>query len=143
MEELSMNERVFLFIRHYIKDKGIAPTRPEIMKAVGINNSNMQLDRELDKLVKLGLIRVQFNIPRGIELLSSTYCANNQALTTREQNILGLLARGWGNEQIANELAIAPDTVKNHLTSIFAKLGVNNRTQAVVYGLKKGWVNFE
>ena len=52
-------------------------------------------------------------------------------LSERELEVLQLLARGASNQEIAQELVIAVDTVKRHVSHIFSKLGVNNRVQAV------------
>jgi len=52
-------------------------------------------------------------------------------LTTRELNVLDCLRRGESNKQIARSLDISPNTVKTHLTNLYEKLGVKNRTQAV------------
>ena len=53
-------------------------------------------------------------------------------LSTREQEVLELLAQGASNQEIADALVIAPNTVKRHVQVILEKLGVRNRTQAVV-----------
>ncbi|MGW2154721.1 response regulator [Nonomuraea sp. NPDC001699] len=55
-----------------------------------------------------------------------------EALTEREREILVLIARGRSNTEIAGELAVSPSTVKNHVTSLFAKIGVRDRAQAVI-----------
>lgn len=52
-------------------------------------------------------------------------------LSTREQDVLHLLARGASNQDIAEALVIAPGTVKHHITHILSKLEATNRTQAV------------
>ncbi|MCL6560018.1 MAG: response regulator transcription factor [Firmicutes bacterium] len=57
-------------------------------------------------------------------------------LTNRELEILQLLAQGESNKSIAQKLFISEKTVKNHLTNIFQKLNVNDRTQAVLYAIK-------
>ena len=57
-------------------------------------------------------------------------------LTRRELEILQLLAAGESNKRIAQKLLISEKTVKNHLTSIFQKLDVADRTQAVLYAIK-------
>lgn len=61
-------------------------------------------------------------------------------LTRRERDVLAFIAEGKNNRQIAEALCISEKTVKNHLTSIFRKLGVQDRTQAALYALKKGIV---
>jgi DNA-binding NarL/FixJ family response regulator len=62
------------------------------------------------------------------------------ALTPREMEVLGAAARGLGNKQIAAELGMSARTVQTHLTSVFAKLGVGSRTEAVLLAVKRGWV---
>ena len=52
-------------------------------------------------------------------------------LTEREKELLPLLAQGCTNSEMANLLHLSPNTIKTHLKSLFAKLGVSNRTQAV------------
>ena len=66
-----------------------------------------------------------------------------QHLTRREAEVLKLVARGMGNRDIAGYLGLAERTVKGHLMSIFGKLGVGSRTEAVHEALKRGWVNLE
>ncbi|MDB9528056.1 response regulator transcription factor [Oscillatoria sp. CS-180] len=61
-------------------------------------------------------------------------------LSKREREVLKLLARGESNEAIANELFISIATVKSHFTSIFEKLGVKSRTQAIIRALRLGLV---
>ncbi len=66
--------------------------------------------------------------------------AERPLLTRRELDVLRGAARGLGNKQIAVELGLSPRTVQTHLTSVFAKLGVQSRTVAVLHALKAGWV---
>ena len=62
-------------------------------------------------------------------------------LTPRETEILGYIAQGYLNKQIADVLNVSEQTVKNHVTSILRKLNANARTQAVVVAIKKGLVS--
>ena len=57
-------------------------------------------------------------------------------LTARERDILALLAKGYDNQTIANELFISLKTVKTHVSNILGKLNVDDRTQAVVYAFR-------
>ena len=61
-------------------------------------------------------------------------------LTPREVEILDCVAQGNSNKEIARLLSISDQTVKNHITSILRKLAVNDRTQAVIYALRHGWI---
>lgn len=64
-------------------------------------------------------------------------------LSDREMEVLSCVVRGMSNKEIAGLLGISHQTVKNHVTSILRKFGVEDRTQAVVYALKRGWVNLQ
>ena len=61
-------------------------------------------------------------------------------LSDREMEVLTCVVEGMSNKEIASSLGISHQTVKNHVTSILRKFGVEDRTQAVVYALKHGWV---
>ena len=61
-------------------------------------------------------------------------------LTSREIEILDCIARGMSNKEIASQLSISGQTVKNHITSILSKLQVNDRTMAVIFAIQKGWI---
>jgi len=61
-------------------------------------------------------------------------------LSDREMEVLLCVVRGMSNKEIAVSLGISHQTVKNHVTSILRKFSVEDRTQAVVYALKHGWV---
>ena len=64
-------------------------------------------------------------------------------LSDREMEVLELVVEGNSNKEIAAMLGISHQTVKNHITSILRKFGVEDRTQAVVYALKRGWVKLK
>lgn len=64
-----------------------------------------------------------------------------ETLTPRETEVLRLLARGLSNQKIAQELVVSVGTAKNHVQHIIAKLGVSDRTQAVVRGLELGIIS--
>ncbi len=64
-------------------------------------------------------------------------------LSDREMDVMKLAAKGMSNKEIADELVLSKRTVEGHLRSIFNKLGVASRTEAVLYGLRKGWFALE
>jgi two-component system, NarL family, response regulator LiaR len=64
-------------------------------------------------------------------------------LTAREREVLGLIGRGLPNKLIARDLGIAEKTVKTHVSSILAKLGVTDRTQAALYAARNGLLEAE
>jgi DNA-binding NarL/FixJ family response regulator len=61
-------------------------------------------------------------------------------LSPREMEILREIALGRSNKEIAYHLGISRQTVKNHMTSILRKLAVNDRTQAAMYAVRRGWI---
>jgi len=64
-------------------------------------------------------------------------------LSPREVEILDNIAQGMTNKQVAYALSISEQTVKNHITSILKKLAVNDRTEAVIYSLRRGWITVD
>jgi DNA-binding NarL/FixJ family response regulator len=72
--------------------------------------------------------------PTAVEALS-------EPLTAREDEVLALLGRGLPNKLIARELSISEHTVKFHVSSIYAKLGVTNRAEAVSQGARRGLIS--
>ncbi|MDD4876378.1 MAG: response regulator transcription factor [Dehalococcoidales bacterium] len=108
-------------------------TRPlhEIIGAIRLVYSG---DRVLDTKVADKVVSYLRNDGRGDT-------SGTEYLHSRELEIIRLTAEGLSNKKIANELYISERTVQTHLVNIFRKLGVNSRTQAVLYALKKGWIN--
>ena len=64
-------------------------------------------------------------------------------LTDREMEVLKLAAQGSSNKQIGTVLEVSPRTVQTHLGHIFEKLQVASRTEAVIQGLRQGWLNLD
>ncbi|MCH9015962.1 MAG: response regulator transcription factor [Gemmatimonadetes bacterium] len=60
------------------------------------------------------------------------------ALSEREREVLNLIAQGKANKEVASELSLSESTVKSHVSNIFSKLGVNDRTGAVTTAIQKG-----
>ncbi|MBC7881979.1 MAG: response regulator transcription factor [Anaerolineae bacterium] len=66
---------------------------------------------------------------------------SNPELSERELEVLRLIAKGLSNQEIGTALSIGESTVKSHVNRILSKLGVNDRTQAVIVSVKRGLVN--
>jgi DNA-binding NarL/FixJ family response regulator len=77
---------------------------------------------------------------RGIDRIAPAFEASAlpEPLTKREREVLRLIAAGSSNKEIADALGAAEGTIKNHASSIFSKLGVRDRTRAVLKGLELG-----
>ena len=89
----------------------------------------------LDPIVTKKLIeRLIGNVKRGGKSESQ------EVLSLREVEVLKLGARGLSNSDIAGELFVTERTVKAHFTNIFNKMGVGSRTDAIVKGLKEGYI---
>lgn len=64
-----------------------------------------------------------------------------EALTDRELEVLQAIAKGWSNKEVSEALCISPHTVQVHLSSIFSKLNVKSRTEAVLLAIRRGIVD--
>jgi len=83
-------------------------------------------------------------INTNIEAIAGPYMVDAEEhfipLSPREMEILQFVTQGMSNKEIASRLSISQQTVKNHMTSILRKLNVEDRTQAAVTALRRGWV---
>lgn len=79
-------------------------------------------------------------ISRDFDLENIDVVLPDDALTTREREVLELLSRGLPNKLIARRLQISEHTVKFHVSSIYAKLGASSRTDAVSRGVRRGFI---
>lgn len=73
------------------------------------------------------------------ELMDEAYGGNNNPLTEREKEVLGLVADGKNTKEIASELFLTTGTVRNYISVILDKLGVSNRIEAITRFKEKGW----
>ncbi|MBE6427228.1 MAG: response regulator transcription factor [Planctomycetaceae bacterium] len=108
-------------------------------------------DYVLDKIAGMDLVLLIQNTYYGTDFsLNETWTqalrmANSpqfrelqQKLTHREEQVLRFLVRGMSNKEIAHELEISAETIKEHLQHIFRKIGVHDRTEAAVWAVRKG-----
>jgi DNA-binding CsgD family transcriptional regulator/methanogenic corrinoid protein MtbC1 len=77
------------------------------------------------------------NLTEGVRVIEAV----TNPLTRRERQILGLVAAGASNSQIASQLSVHSSTVKTHLEHVAGKLGTSDRTAAAVQGLRRGWID--
>lgn len=93
----------------------------EILNAIQkVARGELAIETEVDKKIKAHDMQPELH----------------EDLTARERDILRLLAKGYDNQTIADELFISLKTIKTHVSNILAKLEVDDRTQAVVYAFK-------
>jgi two-component system, NarL family, response regulator LiaR len=69
--------------------------------------------------------------------------ANSNDLTSRELEVLQLLAQGMNNRAIAESMSVSERTVHAHLSNIFTKMGVSSRLEAVLLAIRRGWLTLE
>lgn len=82
------------------------------------------------------------SVPRSGEERKEVASAQGlEQLTKREREVLGLIAHGMSNKDIAQQLIITEKTVKTHVSHILDKLEVADRTQAAIYAVKSGWMS--
>jgi DNA-binding NarL/FixJ family response regulator len=81
-------------------------------------------------------------VVRGLEAAESSFPRMDPAdpLTEREVEVLRLMTGGYSNREIARALKVAEGTVKNHVSSILSKLGVRDRTRAVLQAVRAGYL---
>lgn len=81
------------------------------------------------------------DINRGVTTEADVDFSLFSPLSDREIEVLEKIAAGSSNKEIADNLSISTQTVKNHISSILRKLSLNDRTQAVIYALRRGWID--
>lgn len=117
--------------------KDVTPRR--LVEAIlQVGKGNYVIDDEvLDKPEVASWLLSQFDKVAYVDGLPNEMFA---PLSPREMEILQHIAKGQSNKEVAYELGISRQTVKNHMTSILRKLAVNDRTQAALYAVRRGWI---
>ena len=121
--------------------KDVSPRR--LIEAIRLvhQGSYVVEDRVLEKPQVGEWLLAQFEQVEGQE--ADSLGALLVPLSPREMEILQHIAQGKSNKEIAYDLGISRQTVKNHMTSILRKLAVNDRTQAAIYALRRGWIRLQ
>jgi Response regulator containing a CheY-like receiver domain and an HTH DNA-binding domain len=107
--------------------------------ASGIVVKEMPLDRLLEA-IRAVYAGEQYIPPQVAARIGERMLAK---LSPREMEVLALLAKGLSNKEIASRLGLVVGTVKIHVANIFSKLGVSDRTQALVTAVKRGIIDIE
>jgi DNA-binding NarL/FixJ family response regulator len=118
-----------------IQPQGLVGVIREIANGKYVISGNVFNRRELDEWIE----RQMEGARRSYSEPGSPF----HPLSDREMEVLSCVVKGMSNKEIAGLLGISHQTVKNHVTSILRKFGVEDRTQAVVYALKRGWVKLQ
>lgn len=84
---------------------------------------------------------LQGSVSRTLLARARRAVGDHEVLSPRELEILRLAANGARTKEIAAQLAVSSRTVEGHLTSIFNKLGVASRTEAIMYSASRGWIS--
>lgn len=96
---------------------------------------------------QLNETQIKIWIEKQLDALTGPYTVDSKAhyipLSPREMEILKFVTHGMSNKEIALRLNISQQTVKNHMTSILRKLNVDDRTQAAVTAIRRGWVRID
>ncbi|MFB6468612.1 LuxR C-terminal-related transcriptional regulator [Cytobacillus sp. Hz8] len=122
LSEASINVQILVLIWTYIQEE---PNIPFLSK-------NTEINRDLINKFILYLSRSELKISEGLNVEQSLKTDNRfKALTKRESEILKLVLKGKNNQEIADQLYISGHTVKNHMTRIFQKLNVKDRSQVI------------
>jgi DNA-binding NarL/FixJ family response regulator len=111
---------------------------PDLAKAVHAAHKGIyQLDSLVAGKVVASLARPQ-TPPAPVSSADTAHVYNAIDLTSREIEVLRLIAQGTTNREIAERLMISEGTVKNHISSILSRLGLRDRTQAAIYARENG-----
>jgi len=101
-------------------------------------------ERYFHEAIRAAAAKEPYMTPRATRRLLDRHGPNStQVLTLREVQMLRLIGRGMTNEEIARELSISQSTVKSGLQRTFDKLGVADRTNALIVALKRGIIELE
>ena len=128
-------EAKILILTSYLDNEKIYPVLDAGAKGYMLKTSSADdILRAVRKVAK-GELAIETEVSQKVEY-HRNHIELHEELTARERDILGLLAKGYENQRIADELFISLKTVKTHVSNILSKLEVSDRTQAVVYAFQ-------
>ena len=128
-------EAKILILTSYLDNEKIYPVLDAGAKGYMLKTSSADdILRAVRKVAK-GELAIETEVSQKVEY-HRNHIELHEDLTARERDILGLLAKGYENQRIADELFISLKTVKTHVSNILSKLELSDRTQAVVYAFQ-------
>lgn len=128
-------EAKILVLTSYLDNEKIYPVIQAGAKGYMLKTSNAPEILNAIRKVARGQLAIETEVEQKLKHHEENP-ALHEELTAREKDILNLLAKGYDNQTIADELYISLKTVKTHVSNILAKLQVDDRTQAVVYAFR-------
>ena len=128
-------EAKILILTSYLDNEKIYPVLDAGAHGYMLKTSSAEEILRAVKKVAKGEFAIETEVSKKVEY-HRNHIELHEDLTARERDILGLLAKGYENQRIADELFISLKTVKTHVSNILSKLEVSDRTQAVVYAFE-------
>ena len=128
-------EAQILILTSYFDNEKIYPVLDAGAKGYMLKTSSAGEILQAIRKVAKGEIAIETEVSKKVQY-HRNHIELHEDLTARERDILGLLAKGYENQRIADELFISLKTVKTHVSNILSKLEVGDRTQAVVYAFQ-------
>ena len=128
-------EAKILILTSYLYNEKIYPVLDAGAHGYMLKTSSAEEILRAVKKVAKGEFAIETEVSKKVEY-HRNHIELHEDLTARERDILGLLAKGYENQRIADELFISLKTVKTHVSNILSKLEVSDRTQAVVYAFQ-------
>ena len=128
-------EAKILILTSYLDNEKIYPVLDAGAHGYMLKTSSAEEILRAVKKVAKGEFAIETEVSKTVEY-HRNHIELHEDLTARERDILGLLAKGYENQRIADELFISLKTVKTHVSNILSKLEVSDRTQAVVYAFQ-------
>lgn len=128
-------EAKILILTSYLDNEKIYPVLDAGAKGYMLKTSSADEILHAVRKVARGEVAIETEVNKKVQH-HRNHVELHDDLTARERDILGLLAKGYENQRIADELFISLKTVKTHVSNILSKLEVSDRTQAVVYAFQ-------
>lgn len=128
-------EAKILVLTSYLDNEKIYPVIKAGAKGYMLKTSSAAEILNAIKKVDRGELAIETEVDKKMRTYQNNPAPHDN-LTPRERDILSLLAKGYDNQTIADELFISLKTVKTHVSNVLAKLEVDDRTQAVVYAFQ-------